>query len=246
MVYIEGGNARMMIPDLEVEQSDEIPNQRGRKRRKIGGELRGFSRVPRIGPPQCDTRSAAAKQPRGPYLTLPDVIVDSRPRVRRKPFSGSSRKLLELYYRLNSFIMALEELAPIEWAGETLLGFRRGRAYQFQREVAEHGDLEGWFRQKALAGMKRGRIHRGRATEPSRIADAFFIALAGGVPEAKSLAYRLTGNVQSDLLHTAADDRDAADAEVRDYMVHSRLLWRLFGEDEIDDGGDEKPQNPSN
>ncbi len=235
----------MIIPDIDLERTVEIPNQRGRKLRKIGGELRAFSKAPRVGPPPCDMRSAAARQPRGPYLTLPELIVDTRPRVRRKPLSGTSRKLLELYYRLNAFIMALEELAPIEWAGETLLGFRRRRAYQVQRELAEHGDLEDWFRHKVLAGMKRGRIHRGRATEPSRTADAFFIALAGGVPEAKSLAYRLSGNVQTDLLPDALGERDAAEAEVRDYMVHSRLLWRLFGQEEIDNGDDEKPPNPS-
>jgi hypothetical protein len=235
----------MIVPDIDLEQSVEIPNQRGRKRRKIGGELRTFSPPPRVGPPPCDTRSAAARQPRGPYLTLPDLIVDTRPRVRRRPLSGTARKLLELYYRQNAFIMALEELAPIEWAGEALLGFRRGRAYQVQREVAEHGDLEGWFRHKVLTGMKRGRIHRGRATDPSRTADAFFIALAGGVPETKSLAYRLSGNVQTDVLQADSNERDAAEAEVRDYMVHSRLLWRLFAQDEIDSGDDEKAQNPA-
>ncbi len=137
-----------------------------------------------------------------------------------------------MYFRLNAFVMAIDERVPIEWIGEKLLKVRRRRAFQIHYEIAEHGDLEGWFRHKALEGMSRGRIRRGRATQSSRIADAFFIALAGGEPEAKCVAYRLAGNSQADLQPAADDERQAADAEVRDYMVHSRLLWRLFDLDD--------------
>ena len=90
-----------------------------------------------------------------------------------------------------------------------------------------HADLEAWLRQKVLVGMESGRIGRGRATRPSALADAFFIALAGGESEAKSCVRCLAGTARADLQAAAGDDHDEAAAEVRDYMVHSGLLWRL-------------------
>jgi len=210
----------------------EIPTQRGRKLRRINGTLRPFAAVPTIGPPRGDIRPPIARQPKGPYLTMPDLIVDRRPRYPRKPLTTASRKLLEAYYRLNVFVLALEEMAPHEWAGERILGLRRNRMYKIQHEIAEYADLEAWFRRKALEGMTRGRIHRGRVTQPSMMANAFFIALAGGVPQARALAHQVAGNSRADLVYAADDDRKAADSEVRDFIVHSRLLWRIFDETE--------------
>jgi hypothetical protein len=123
--------------------------------------------------------------------------------------------------------MATEEKAPVEWAGRRILGVGRRRAYAILREIAAQGDLEAWFRLKVLDGMSRGRIGRGRQTQPSRLADAFFIALAGGAPTARCCGQSLAGNAQADLQAAACDDHDAAASEVRDYMVHSQLLWRL-------------------
>jgi hypothetical protein len=168
-----------------------------------------------------------ARQPKGEYLSLPETVVDNRPPVSQKPLTASALTLLELYYKLNAFVMATEEKAPFEWVAECILGVRKRRAYLILREIEAHADLEDWLRQKALAGMGSGRIGRGRQTEPSPLADAFFIALAGGQSQARSCARCLAGAARADLQAAAHDDDDEAAAEVRDYMVHSGLLWRL-------------------
>jgi hypothetical protein len=157
------------------------------------------------------------------------MVVDHRRPVAQKPLSPSGISLLAFYYRLNTFVMAIEERAPIEWAAKRFLGVRKARGYEILREIDAHGDLEGWFRAKVLAGMKRGRIGRGRQTKPSPLADTFFVALAGGEAEARSRVSCLAGTSRAELQAAAHDDGDDADAEVRDYMVHSRLLWSLRG-----------------
>jgi hypothetical protein len=177
-----------------------------------------------------------ARQPKGEYLSVPETVVDHRPPVPQKPLTASAVALLEYYYKLNAFLVATEEKAPIEWAAERILGVRKRRAYLILREIDAHADLEDWLRQKVLAGMGSGRIGRGRQTEPSPLADAFFIALAGGVAEARSCARCLAGAARADLQAAARDDEDEADAEVRDYMVHSGLLWRLNEERMKDEG----------
>jgi hypothetical protein len=168
-----------------------------------------------------------AKQPKGPYASVPEKVVDCRPPVEQKRITTSAEALLELYYRLNTFLRATEENAPVEWAAERILGLGRPRAYALLREIDECGDLEAWFRQKALDGMRRGRIRRGRETQSSPIADAFFVALAGGKPEAKSCVLSLAGTTRADLPSEPDDEQNEAVSEVRDYMVHSRLLWRI-------------------
>jgi hypothetical protein len=168
-----------------------------------------------------------ARQPKGDYASVPDTVVDHRPPVCQKPLTSSALRLLELYYKLNAFVMATEEKAPVEWAAQRILGLRKRRAYAILREIGACADLEGWFRQRALAGMQSGRIGRGRQTRPSALADAFFIALAGGVPEAKGCARCLAGAARVDMQEVARDDHDEAASEVLDYMVHSGLLWRL-------------------
>jgi hypothetical protein len=216
--------------------SEESPNRRpaiqtqlGRKRQRRHGTLERFCATPRIGPPRSDIRPPAARQPKGPYPSVPETVVDPRPPVPEKPLTASALALLELYYRLNTFLTAIEEKAPIEWVAKRILGVRKRRAYAILREIDEHADLEAWFRQKVLVSMGRGRIGRGRQTQRSQLADAFFIALAGGVSEARSCARCLAGTSRADLQAAARDDpdEDEAAAEVRDYLVHSRYLWRL-------------------
>ena len=79
-------------------------------------------------------------------------------------------------------------MPPSSGPAERILGVRKARAYEIQREIAEHGGLDAWFCQKVLEGISAGRIGRGRETLPSQLADAFFIALAGGEAEARSCA----------------------------------------------------------
>jgi hypothetical protein len=204
-----------------------IPSQRGRKRHKLGGTLQRLWASPQIGPPPSDTRPSVARQPKGEYPSVPDTVVDHRPPVAQKPLTASALALLEFYYRLNAFLMATEEKAPVEWAAERILGVRKRRAYAILREIGAHAGLEAWLRQKVLVGMGSGRIGRGRETRPSPLADAFFIALAGGESQARSCARCLAGAARADLQAAAGDDPDEAAAEVRDYLVHSGLLWRL-------------------
>jgi hypothetical protein len=168
-----------------------------------------------------------ARQPKGTYPSVPEKVVDLRPPVLQKPLSASAISLLEFYYRLNTFVMATDERAPVEWVAKRILGVRKVRAYEILREIEADGNLQGWFRRRALAGMGRGRIGRGRETSRSPLADAFFIALAGGEAEAKACLSCLAGTSRVELPTAAGDDCDEADAQVRDYMVHSRLLWRL-------------------
>ncbi len=204
-----------------------IQTQPGRKRQKLGGTLQRFWASHRIGPPPCDTRPPVARQPKGEYASVPDTIVDHRPPVCQKPLTAYALRLLELYFKLNVFVMATEEKAPVEWAAKRILGVRKRRAYEILREIGANADLEGWLRQKVLAGMESGRIGRGRETTPSPLADAFFIALAGGEAEAKGCARCLAGAARVDMQAAARDDHDEAASEVLDYMVHSGLLWRL-------------------
>jgi hypothetical protein len=204
-----------------------IAPERGAKRWKIGGTFRSFCTRKSFGPPQCDTKPSAARQPRGAYQSTPNSVVDRRPPVCQKPLTPAALDLLELYFRLNAFVMAIEENAPVEWAAASLLGVRKARAYAIQREIDAHANLEAWFGQKVLDGMSRGRIGRGRETQPSRLADAFFIALAGGVSEARKCGRSLSGNGQAELPVAGGPDCDAVTSEVRDYLVYSGLLWRL-------------------
>ena len=171
-----------------------ILGQLGRKRRKLGGTLQRVGASPRIGVPQCEIRPAAARQPKGPYPTVPETVVDRRPPIPQRPITASAVALLELYYRLNTFVMAIEEKAPVEWAAKCILGVRKRRAYTILREIDAHGNLEEWFRHQALLGMGRSRIGRGRGTRPSALADAFFIVLAGGKSEARSSIRCLAGS----------------------------------------------------
>jgi hypothetical protein len=168
-----------------------------------------------------------ARQPKGDYASVPDTVVDHRPPVCQKSLTAHALLLLELYYKLNAFVTATEEKAPVEWAGQRILGLRKQRAYAILREISACADLEDWLRRKVLAGMRSGRIGRGRQTRPSPLADAFFIALAGGVSEAKGCARCLAGAARVDMQEAVRVDHDEAASEVLDYMVHSGLLWRL-------------------
>jgi hypothetical protein len=215
-----------MYQEESPNRRELIPMQRGRKRWKIGGNIKPFSAHPRVGPPWCDTRPPAVRQPKGPYESVPELVVGRRPPVPQKPVTATALKLLELYYRMNAVVMATEERVPIEWIAERILGVRKARAYAIHREIAGHGDLEAWFGRKVLDAIRRGQIGGGRSTRPSRMADAFFIALAGGEAEPRNWPQRVAQHGLGEL-KAGYTDRDAADFEVRDYLVHSRLLWRL-------------------
>jgi hypothetical protein len=213
-------------PEESLNRGSLIPTQRGYKRWKIGGTFRTFCARPGFGPPRSDTRPPVAKQTQGPHEAVLEKFIDRRPAVPQKPTTATALKLLELYYRMNAVVMATEERVPVEWIAARILGVRKARAYAIQREIAAHADLECWFRHKVLDAMRRGRIGGGRQTLPSRLANAFFITLAGGEAEAWECA-RLLLDGELTEQEVAGDDRKAVDAEVREYLIHSGLLRRL-------------------
>ena len=140
---------------------------------------------PRIGSPANHTRPAAARQSKGEYPSVPDTVVDPRPPVPQKPLTASAVALLELYYKLSAFVMATEEKAPVEWAAERILGVRKAGLRDPARDRRTR-------RPRGLAPPEGARGHGERADRPGprdpacALADAFFIALAGGESEARS------------------------------------------------------------
>ncbi len=54
--------------------------------------------------------------------------MDHRPPIPQRPITAPAVALLELYYRLNTFVMAIEEKAPVEWVDERILGVHKRRA----------------------------------------------------------------------------------------------------------------------
>jgi hypothetical protein len=61
-----------------------VPTQSGQKRQRRGGTLQRYSALPPIGPPRCDLRPPAARQPKGEYPSVPEMVVDLRPPVSQK------------------------------------------------------------------------------------------------------------------------------------------------------------------
>ena len=66
-----------------------------------------------------------ARQPKGEYPSVPETVVDHRPPVSQKPLTASALSLLEFYYKLDTFVMATEEKAPVEWVAERILGVKK-------------------------------------------------------------------------------------------------------------------------
>ncbi len=75
-------------------------------------------------------------------IRSPLTIVTRRPPVAQKPLTASALSLLVFYYKLNVFVMATEEKAPVKWVAERILGVRKARAYAIVREIGAHADLE--------------------------------------------------------------------------------------------------------
>jgi hypothetical protein len=132
---------------------------------------------------------------------------------------------------MNAAVMATEDRVPVEWVAERILGVGRTRAFELLSEIAKYPAPGDWFRQKVLDAMVRRRIGRGRQTRRSALADAFFIALAGGEVEARICAVTLIRRSHDEWNAAKSTDREIIDREVCDYLVQSRLLWRLAKKD---------------
>ena len=123
----------MMYPEELANRSGLFPTQRGRKLWKIGGTFRPFCAQPAVGPPRCDIRPPLARQPKGPYDSIPDKIVDPRPPVPQKPISDTATDLLDLYYRMSAVVMAIDDRVPIDWVAARILGVGRTRRVSLTR-----------------------------------------------------------------------------------------------------------------
>jgi hypothetical protein len=210
---------------VEREAQQVIPAlRRGRKLQKAGGgSFRPFATAT-AGPPSDDTRPHSSKYPKGSYLTPPRLVEDRRPCLEERPLTKAAEKLLAEYYKRLSFVGACEDGASVEWAGRHLLGVKKVRAYEIRTEIEECGGVWGWFHASVLQMMDDGRIGRGRGTKKSRVADAFFVALAGGEPGLTYLRAQC-GCADKMELERIAEQQGGAQGEALDYLVHSHLLW---------------------
>lgn len=217
----------------------------GKKLRRTGGNSWEPVRRPPSGSPGCGPAPRLARVPKGPYPFKPQLISDDRRPVKQRPLNPVATKLLTDYYKRAVFWRACRDGAPVEWAGETILGLKKGRAYQIYNEMdpgpETDADLDAdtdletdldleadcdpgpyyWFRREALVSMQAGRIFSGRATEGSKLADAFFAVLAGGRRKYEALTYHLEGSHQIDL-RLIRSRLPVPDAQALDYHVYSR------------------------
>ena len=214
--------------DKYQDRRPAIQSQCGRKRQKFGGTRQ------RIRSPAAIGRRLLATE--GPWRPGSPRVHTRRYPIRswiigRRSHRNRSRprpsRCSRSIYKLNVFVTTTEEKAPVEWAGQHILGVRKARAYAILSEIGAHDDLEAWLRQKVLAGMASGRIGRGRETRPSALADAFFVALAGGELEVRNCGQCLAATTRADRRAAACHEHDEANSELRHYMVLSGLLWRL-------------------
>jgi hypothetical protein len=173
------------------------------------------------------TTDLSTQYPRWPpskdFVMLPKIVTDNRPFPQQRPLSHEAETLLHQYYLRAMFATALEHGTTVEWAGTWILAVGKTRAYQVRDEV--NSDPLAWFQEKAIEGMRSGQIGRGRETQSSREANAFFVALAGGKEGLDQIKGRIGFRRQLDLESALKDMIDEVHREVLDYLVHSNLLW---------------------
>jgi hypothetical protein len=131
--------------------------------------------------------------------------------------------LLEEYLKRRIFWEATESRVPVEWAGNRLLGVKKVRAYEIIKELEECDGPCYWFRETVLQQMRKGKLPRGRETQKSKMADAFFLALAGD--DFDYLKPELGCNPKVDL-EELRRNHEEIDREILDYVVYSQLVWR--------------------
>ena len=203
----------------ERHPGQETPEDR---RQLLGARPRAPSCSPGSGP-----TPRLARVPKGPYPFKPQLISDDRPPVKQRPLNPAATKLLADYYKRAAFWMACQDSARSSGRARTSSGSRRERAYQIYNEMDPDLEVDSdlgpynWFRREALLSMQADRILAGRATEGSKLADAFFAVLAGGRRKYDALAHLLEGSHQLNL-RLVRSRLLGPDAQALDYQVYSR------------------------
>jgi hypothetical protein len=187
----------------------------GKRQRLSGGSFRNLGRQPKV-----------RELPKGDFVDPGIRVIDERPPIKQRQLSSMAEDLLEQYQRRVAFWWAVRALrTPVEWAGMIHLNVKKRRAYEILEEIGKYGAPQEWFEAKAWEGFQRGEIGPGRGTLTSGLADAFFIALAGGPDQLKELRDSFGARSRINLRDVLEGWRDL-ECEVIDYLVHSRLLWR--------------------
>jgi hypothetical protein len=197
---------------------------RGQKRRGAGVSL---SDEPEL----ADLVDRGYQQPGRPV-----VINDRRPEAKTFPLTDLAYRLLKEYMKREPFWWAVTGLRfSVEDAGSIYLEAARAKSYKVYNELLSQEEDENltrpmsWLRSAVTLGIREGRIRRGRETESGPWANAFFLALAGGSGRAANFMG------EADASGPVIDIRQIPckqqiDKEIRDYLIHSHLWWRLNGE----------------
>ena len=109
-----------------------------------------------------------------------------------------------------------------------LLGVKKVRAYEVLRELEEAEGPDQWFVQHALRGMRDGKITRGQETEASKKMCRRLLhePQGGGFQYLRYYHNMFIGNKTVDL-DQLRKGKDEVHAEVLDYLVYSKLIWRF-------------------
>src|SRR3954467_12685162 len=118
-------------------------------------------------------------------------------RARRGPIRVAAIDLLVDYHRRRAFWDATRAGAadpmPVELAGLVYLDVKRSRANDIKDELEGAGGPWPWFRDRALEGIRSGKIAQGHATARCRYADRFFVLLGGGAGRLEDADWVLRG-----------------------------------------------------
>jgi hypothetical protein len=175
--------------------------------------------------PRNDTSPPMAKRPKGPYLDPNRFFVDGQRPIPIKPISKAAIDLLGDYLRRRAFEEAINDGAPVDFAGRALLGLSRTQTFNIQKSMPD--GAYAWFEREHAFLLARGKIGQGRATERCQLADHFYIELSGGIQVWNSL--RLTGGgLRKIIVKDELPDKDISLRESTSYGIWSRAFhnWK--------------------
>jgi hypothetical protein len=114
-------------------------------------------------------------------------------------------------------------------AGMGTFGVGRSRASVIARETQSAGGSHAWFRRRALELIRSGGTSRGRDTIGSDRADAFFRSMIA-TERLERWLYRVGYISEVDELRLVDSLKhfDPHEVEAIEYLVQSKVLWRLY------------------
>jgi hypothetical protein len=147
-----------------------------------------------------------------------------------RPLTRHAIDLLGDFLLRDPFWRAVEDLhLSVEKAGQVILKVQKSQAAKVYRELEAYEGSHGrpplaWFRARALDGIKGGKIGRGRDTQPSRLADSFFLALGGGPDYARNLKDWI--GVRSELDVREIPVEDEIERQINEYWIYSNNIYK--------------------